>query len=250
MEYGEMVLLRTFLKEKPREFIVCVSEDAFHSDFGVIELAELTNLSPGDRITSHRGQEFVVQKPRMPDMFRHAQRSGAPMMPKDIGMVIAYTGLCKNDVVLDAGTGSGILSMYLGSIARKVITYEIKENFAHLARNNISKAGLDNVEVRCGNIVEEINTIEETFDVVTLDTINSPQVIPNVRRVLVPGGFVVTYSPFIEQTIEIRKAMDASGPWDVTTIECIERPLSISERGTRPATSGVGHTGYITIARI
>ncbi|WP_370572265.1 tRNA (adenine-N1)-methyltransferase [Methanomethylovorans sp.] len=250
MENGEMVLLRTFLNEKPREFIVCVSEDAFHSDFGVIELAELARLSPGDTICSHRGQEFIVQKPRMPDMFRHAQRSGAPMMPKDIGMVIAYTGICKNDVVLDAGTGSGILSMYLGSIAKKVITYEIKENFANLARSNISKAGLDNVEVRCGNIVEAIDKIEEKFDVVTLDTINSPEVIPKIRKVLVPGGFVVTYSPFIEQTIAIRKAMDASGPWDVTTIECIERPLSVSERGTRPATGGVGHTGYITIARI
>jgi len=186
----------------------------------------------------------------MPDMFRHAQRSGAPIMPKDIGIIIAYTGLCKNDVVLDAGTGSGILAMYLGSIVKKVITYEVKANFADIARNNIAKAGLDNVEVRCGNIVEEIDKIDEKFDVITLDTIDSHEIIPKIRRVLMPGGFVVTYSPFIEQTIEIRKAMDRSGPWDAITIECIERPLSISERGTRPGTGGVGHTGYITIARM
>lgn len=249
MENGDIILLRTFVKDKPREFIIQISEDDFHSDFGIIHLKDLYELNAGDKIYSHKGQEFVIQKIRISDMFRHAQRSGTPMMPKDIGVIIAYTGLCKTDTVLDAGTGSGILAIYLGSIVKKVVSYEIKSDFVQIARNNISKAGLCNVEVRCGNIVEEIDKIDEKFDVVTLDTINADAVITKVRNILVPGGFVATYSPFIEQTIKIRKSFDISGPWDINTIECIERPLSVSDRGTRPATTGVGHTGYITIAR-
>lgn len=171
------------------------------------------------------------------------------MMPKDIGPIIAYTGLNKHDTVLDAGTGSGVLAMYLGSIAKRVLSYEVREDFAQLARQNILSAGLDNVEVRCGNVVDEIVTLDERFDLVTLDTQDSKNVIPHVRKVLNPGGFLVTYSPFFEQTKDIREAIDAADFYDVRTMEFSEREISFSERGTRPATARVGHTGFITIAR-
>jgi tRNA (adenine57-N1/adenine58-N1)-methyltransferase len=185
----------------------------------------------------------------MPDFFNHAKRTGAPMTPKDIGLIIAYTGLNKNDSVLDAGTGSGILAMYLGSIAKRVLSYEVRDNFAVVARKNIQNAGLDNVEIRCGNIVEEISSIEERFDVVTLDTQDSRDVVSHIPAILNPGGFLVTYSPFFEQTKEIRDAITAANFYDVKTIECSEREISFSERGTRPSTMHVGHTGFITIAR-
>lgn len=249
MRLEEAVLLRTTNKGKLREFITTVSEEKFHSDFGIIDLGELLQKEIGDTITSHMGQVFVIQKPRMPDMFKYARRTGAPMMPKDIGSVIAYTGLNKQDSVLDAGTGSGILAMYLGSIAKRVVSYEVKDDFATVARRNIERAGLDNVEVRCGNIVNEISALDEKFDVVTLDTIDAMDVIRNVKKVLHAGGFVVTYSPFFEQTKEIRDRMAEAGFVDVTTIECIEREISFSDRGTRPSTARVGHTGFITIAR-
>ncbi|MDN5309447.1 MAG: tRNA (adenine57-N1/adenine58-N1)-methyltransferase catalytic subunit [Methanolobus sp.] len=246
---GELVMLKTSHRGKVREFIVNVSEDRFHTDFGIIDLSVLLDKGPGDTVVSHMGQEFTVQRPRMPDFFNHAKRSGAPMMPKDIGPIIAYTGLNKHDTVLDAGTGSGVLAMYLGSIAKRVLSYEVREDFAQLARQNILSAGLDNVEVRCGNIVEEIVTLDERFDLVTLDTQDSKNVIPHVRKVLNPGGFLVTYSPFFEQTKDIREAIDAADFYDVRTMEFSEREISFSERGTRPATARVGHTGFITIAR-
>ena len=250
MQSGELVMLKTSHRGKVREFIVKVSDDEFHTDFGIIDLSVLLEKSAGDSVTSHMGQEFTLQRPRMPDFFNHAKRTGAPMMPKDIGPVIAYTGLNKNDTVLDAGTGSGVLAMYLGSIAKRVLSYEVRENFVDVARKNVQNAGLENVEIRCGNIVDEIPFIEEGFDVVTLDTQDSKDVIPHVRKGVNPGGFLVTYSPFFEQTKDIRKAIDDAGFYDVRTMECSEREISFSERGTRPATSRVGHTGFITIARL
>jgi len=243
-------MLKTSHRGKVREFIVNVSEDEFHTDFGIIDLSVLADKVPGDTVVSHMGQEFMIQRPRMPDFFNHAKRSGAPMMPKDIGPIIAYTGLNRNDSVLDAGTGSGVLAMYLGSIARRVLSYEIREDFAQIARQNVLSAGLDNVEVRCGNIIEEISLLNESFDVVTLDTQDSGHVIPHVRKVLSPGGFLVTYSPFFEQTKDIREAIGAANFYDVRTMEFSEREISFSDRGTRPATARVGHTGFITIARI
>jgi tRNA (adenine57-N1/adenine58-N1)-methyltransferase len=246
---GELVLLKTFHRDKVKEFIAKVSDDQLHTNFGIIELSSLVDKEPGDIVVSHMGHEFTIRRPKMPDFFRHAKRTGAPMMPKDIGMIIAYTGLNKNDVVLDAGTGSGILTMYLGSIAKRVVTYEVKEDFMKVARKNVENAGLGNVELRCGDIVDEIKNIDEKFDVITLDTQNTKDVIPNVKKILYPGGFIATYSPFFEQTKEIRDALDAEGFDEVMTMEFSEREISFSSRGTRPSTSKVGHTGFITIAR-
>jgi tRNA (adenine57-N1/adenine58-N1)-methyltransferase len=246
---GELVLLKTSHRGKVREFIVKVCDDRMHTDFGVVDLSELMEKMPGDIVVSHKGQEFILQKPKMPDFFRHARRTGAPMMPKDIGMIIAYTGVNRNDVVLDAGTGSGILAMYMGSIAKRVVTYEVREEFVDVARKNIESAGLYNVELRCGDIVEEIKKLDEKFDLITLDTQNTKDVIPHVKDVMYPGGFLATYSPFFEQTKDIRDAIEAAHFYDVMTIECTEREISFSPRGTRPSTTKVGHTGFITIAR-
>lgn len=171
------------------------------------------------------------------------------MMPKDIGVIISNTGLCSSDYVLDAGTGSGILAIYLGMIAKKVVSYEIREEFIELARKNIALSGLTSIELRHGDVVEEIQKLDGKFDVVTLDTSAAAQAVPHVPSILYPGGFVAVYSPFFEHTKEIREAIEKTSYTDVRTIENIEREISFTERGTRPSTARVGHTGFITIAR-
>ncbi len=242
------VILKTMHKGKVKEYFALTDED-LHTELGVIRLEGIAAKSPGDKICSHLGVEFVIQKPRAPDFFSHAKRTGAPMMPKDIGMIISYTGLCSFDHVLDAGTGSGILAIYLGGIARKVISYEVKEDFIRIARNNIALAGLSNIDLRLGDIVLEIQKLDERFDVITLDTMDAARIIPHIPGVINPGGFLAAYSPFFEQAKDVRHAIEKTGFTQVKTIESIEREISFTERGTRPETTGVGHTGFITIAR-
>ena len=242
------VILKTVHKGKIKEYFVIDGEE-MHTDLGIIKLNDLKEKSFGDIISSHKGAEFIIQKPRAPDYFSHAKRSGAPMMPKDIGVIISNTGLCSSDVVLDAGTGSGILAIYLGGIAKKVISYEIREEFIGIARKNITLTGLSNIELRCGDIVKEIQKMQEEFDVVTLDTKDASLVVPHVPDVLCPGGFLAVYSPFFEQAKEVREAINKTNYSEVKTIENIEREISFSERGTRPATTRVGHTGFITLVR-
>ncbi len=242
------VLLKTSRDGKIKEYFI-VQNRKLHTDLGVIDLEDSSAYSYGDKINSHLGMEFIILKPRAPDFFTHAKRSGAPMMPKDIGVIVSNTGLCSSDHVLDAGTGSGILATYLGGIATKVVTYEKREEFIGIAGKNIAQAGLSNIELRHGDIVEEIQKLDEKFDVITLDTIDASRVIQYIPKVLYPGGFLAAYSPFFEQTKEIREAVVRTGFTEVRTIETIEREISFTERGTRPATAKVGHTGFITIAR-
>ena len=242
------VILKTFYKGKMREYFA-MPEGELHTDLGIIKLDGLQEKSFGDTVKSHLGIEFTIQELRSPDFFKHARRSGAPMMPKDIGVIIANTGLCSSDRVLDAGTGSGILAIYLGKIAKKVVSYEVREEFIEIAQKNVDLAGISNIELRHGDIVAQIQRLDEKFDVVTLDTIDASKAIPHVQRVIYPGGYLAVYSPFFEQTKEIRCALEKTELTEVRTIETIEREISFTDRGTRPATARVGHTGFITIAR-
>ncbi len=242
------VILKTNNKGKVKEYFA-VQAGKLHTDLGIIDLDELRTKSFGDLICSHLGAEFVIQKPKAPDFFRYAKRTGAPMMPKDIGAIISNTGLCSSDQVLDAGTGSGILAIYLGGIAERVVTCEIREEFIEVARQNFALAGLSNIELRHADIAVEIQRLDEKFDVITLDMMDASKAIPHVPGVICPGGYLAVYSPFFEQAKEIRGAIEKTRVTDVTTIEIIEREISFTVRGTRPSTSRVGHTGFITIAR-
>jgi tRNA (adenine57-N1/adenine58-N1)-methyltransferase len=227
-----------------KEFLV-KSEGELHTDKGIINLDTLKELEYGDIILTHMGYEFRVLKPRNPDFFHHFKRTGAPMMPHDIGAILAHTGLNKDDVVLDAGTGSGITAIFLGAIAKKVITYEINPEFAKKAAKNIERAGLKNVEVVVGNVLDI--SIEGRFDVVTLDLLEARKAAEVLSELVVPGGFIVSYSPFFEQALNVRKSLQNLS--DIKTLEVIEREIEVSNRGTRPSTR-VGHTGFITIARL
>ncbi len=242
---GDFVLLRA---AGGREYFASVRDEKLHTDLGTVELKQLEGLDWGAMVESHLGKPFTVLKPRAPDFFKHIKRTGAPMMPKDIGVIMAYTGVCPTDVILDAGTGSGVLAVYLGTIAKRVVTYEINEQFANVARKNVAHAGLSNVEVRHGDIRQEINSIEGPFDVVTLDLQEAASIVKEAKRILRPGGFLAAYSPFFEQAIEVRAAVESEVFGEFSTILVNEHELEVGKRGTRPSTR-VGHTGFITIAR-
>jgi tRNA (adenine57-N1/adenine58-N1)-methyltransferase len=246
LKKGEHVLLIG----NGKRYFAKVEKGDLHTDVGVFKLDSLMELQYGDTISSHLGFELRIHSPRLPDFFNHLKRSGAPISPKDIGMIISHIGLGKNDVVLDAGTGSGIMAIYLGYVAKRVVTYEVREEFLEIANSNIELVGLENVELRFGDLINEIRSIDEIFDAVTLDMHQSAQVIPLVPKVLKPGGYVVVFTPFLEQAKEVRNAINEAGFEETITLECTQREISFSERGTRPSTTRVGYTGFITFTRM
>ena len=174
------------------------------------------------------------------------------MMPRDIGLVVGHTGAAAGDRVLDAGTGTGILAAYLGRLGADVTTYEQDAEFAEVARENMAVAGVaGTVDVHTGDITDEIDDLAagEPFDLLTLDTEDAPEVVADAADLLAYGGYVVVYSPFVENARASAEAAEAAGLSDIETVETIQRELQIDDRGTRPSTAGVGHTGYLTFAR-
>jgi tRNA (adenine57-N1/adenine58-N1)-methyltransferase len=229
-----------------REFLVAPGEE-LHTDLGVVEAPE--DPEPGETVETHLGEPFTVRELRGPDLFNHLQRTGAPMMPKDVGLVAGFTGVSRSDRVLDAGTGTGVLAAHLGRMGAEVVTYERDAEFAEVARENMELAEVaDTVEVRTGDLTEHLDELSG-FDVLTLDTENAPEVVAEADGLLVSGGYVAVYSPFVESAKETADAAREAGLSGVETTETIQREMDFDDRGSRPSTAGVGHTGYLTVAR-
>ncbi|MEF8851600.1 MAG: methyltransferase domain-containing protein [Haloarculaceae archaeon] len=244
-----------FVRED-REYLLAPG-DTLETDLGVLEVPE--DVAAGDTVETHLGKAFTARVLRGPDLFAHFERTGAPMMPRDVGLVVGHTGVGRGDRVLDAGTGTGVLSAYLGRCGAEVTTYERDPEFAEVARENMRLAGVvGRVEVRTGDLTEELDDLvdgggedgsDDGFDVLTLDTRDADAVVARAPELLADGGYVAVYSPFVEQTREVVQAAREAGLGDVESLETIQREMDFDDRGSRPSTAGVGHTGYLTFAR-
>ncbi|MFC7213609.1 methyltransferase domain-containing protein [Saliphagus sp. GCM10025334] len=238
------------LVHEDREHLVQPGEE-FGSDLGVLEVP--TDVEPGQVLETHLGTEFRVRKLRGPDLFHHFERTGAPMVPRDVGLVIGETGVGVGDRVLDTGTGTGVLAASMARAGATVVSYERDPEFAEVARENMALGGVSSdVEVRTGDLRDDIETLaaDPGFDVLTLDTGDAPTIVEYAPDLLVEGGFVAVYSPFVETARETSEAAREAGLSSVVTRETIQREMTFDDRGSRPSTAPVGHTGYLLVARL
>ena len=185
---------------------------------------------------------------RLPEPLKRLKRGPQVMLPKDIGMIIAFTGIGRDSVCVDAGAGSGWLAISLGNIAKRVTSYEWREDFARLAEENVERAGLGKrVRIKRKNIFDGIN--EKNVDLVTLDMADSEKAVPHAFKALKEGGYLVGYLPHAEQVQKFVKAVREAGFREDFCIECIVREMLVREAGFRPENTGLMHTAYLVFAR-
>ncbi|QGN06291.1 methyltransferase domain-containing protein [Halorhabdus sp. CBA1104] len=225
--------------------------ETLETDLGVLEIP--ADAQPGDTLETHLGTAFDVRALRGPDLFEHFERTGAPMMPRDVGLIVGHTGVAGGDRVLDVGTGTGVLAGYMGRMGASVVTYEQDGEFAEVARENMALAGVSEaVDVRTGDGTEQLDELRDDapFDVLTLDTGDAPELVEHAPDLLADGGFVAVYSPFVESSKAVVETAREVGLSEIETLETIQREMDFDSRGSRPSTAGVGHTGYLTFARL
>jgi len=182
------------------------------------------------------------------DILKKLKRLPQIITPKDASLILGYTGISPDSLIVDAGSGSGFLCIFLAYYCRKgkVVTYEIRSDFAKVVKNNIKLSGLKNIVLKEKDILEGIE--EKNVDLITLDMKGVEKVVKNGFQVLKPGGWLLVYSPYIEQVISVRNEIENLNFTQVKTVENIVREWRVG-RHTLPEVSGVIHTGWLTFAR-
>jgi tRNA (adenine57-N1/adenine58-N1)-methyltransferase len=194
-------------------------------------------------------KEFTIVKPNVQDILEKiGKRLPQIIAPKDLGIILAYTGIEKDSLIVDAGTGSGYAAIFFANYVTngKVVTYEIDRRFTKTAKENIKLSGLKNIKLKQKDITKGID--EKNVDLVNLDMKNAEKVVEHAYKALKPGGWLVVYSPNVEQVIKVQRKIKKLNFCEVKTIENIVREWKV-EKYTRPKTLGITHTGFLTFAR-
>ncbi len=169
--------------------------------------------------------------------------------PKDSSLILAYTEVEPGSKVVDAGTGSGFLAIFLAKYLKpgKVYTYEKDKRFVKIAQSNIKTSGLSkHITLRKADITKGIK--ERRVDLVTLDLKDAKKVIKHAHAALKSDGQIVVYSPTIEHLMGILGELKKKDFTRIKTVENIVREWKV-DYTTRPKTMGIMHTGFLTFAK-
>ncbi|MEK6982133.1 MAG: rRNA adenine N-6-methyltransferase family protein [Candidatus Micrarchaeota archaeon] len=190
-----------------------------------------------------------MKKPdfNLPPIFKKLKRGGpAVILPKDSGLIISYTGLNRESLVVEAGAGSAFLTTVLAGIAKQVTSYELKEEFAKFAEENVKRAGLTNVTIKNKDVMQGID--EKEVDLVVLDMRDSSKAVTLAHGALKKGGYLVGYLPNTDQVKEF--GLECAKHFEkVFTLESIIREYDVEEYGIRPVHFGLMHSAYLVFAR-
>ena len=161
--------MKMILDERGKKYILKPGAE-FQSDLGIVKADVLDSAQIGDEVKSHLDHTFKIVKPNINDFIDLMDRRCSILIKKDIGQVLAHTGLGAGSRVVDAGTGAGAIALNFGNVVGetgRVYTYEIREDFAEVAKKNIDNFGITNIEVKNRNIKDGID--EDNIDLIFLD---------------------------------------------------------------------------------
>lgn len=239
---------RILITKHGKKFYAKDLDQDLHTQYGFVKKDDLKTAKEGESIKSNTDKEFFIFGPSFIDLYRKIKRDAQIIPLKDVGFIIAETGINKESRILDAGAGSGALSCFLASVAKEVITYDIREDFIEIVKKNIEFLGLKNLKVKNKNIYDEIE--ENEIDVITLDVPEPWNAINRCSKALKPGGFIVSYSPSIPQVADFVNAIRKNENFVyLKTVEISEREWEVEERKVRPKSASIGHSGFLSFAR-
>ncbi|MBV8387087.1 MAG: tRNA (adenine-N1)-methyltransferase [Acidimicrobiia bacterium] len=245
---GERALL---VDSKARRYLVTLAEGGeFHTHAGITAHDDILGQQEGITVRSTSGARYTVVRPTLSDFVLKMPRGAQVIYPKDLGPLLMLADIFPGARVFESGVGSGAVSMTLLRAGADVVGYELRADFAARARRNVESflgTGLPyRIEER--SAYEGID--ESDLDRVVLDLPEPWQVVKHAEAALRPGGIFVAYVPTIGQVAQLREELAGSAFAMAQTLEVLQRTWHVEGQSVRPDHRMVGHTGFLTSARL
>ncbi len=224
----------------------------FHTHYGFIRHDDIVGRPFGSAIKTQLGDTYLLLQPSTYDLVMHIKRSTQIVYPKEIGYLIVRMNIIPGIRMIEAGTGSGGLTLALARFVRpdgKIYTYEEREDMIERAHKNLERAGaLDVVEIKQRDIRAGFD--ERNVDALFLDVREPWLFLAQAHAALKGGGFFGSLVPTTNQVSDILAEMDRLGGWiDIEVIEVLTRKYKPNAERLRPEDRMIAHTGFMIFAR-
>jgi tRNA (adenine57-N1/adenine58-N1)-methyltransferase len=223
---------------------------AVHSHRGILYLPE--KLRWGEGLVSSTGRVFYVIRPSNADFILRLKRKTNIFYPKDMGLALLYTNFSPFSRVIEVGSGSGAMTVFLSNLLvppGKLFSYDNNPEHQKTAKENLKNFGKpENVIFRLRDVYV-CGFVERDVDIVIVDVPEPWKVVPHAYKSLKDGGFLVFASPNVEQVKETREVMAKFGFVAMKTVEILMREWQIRDVGCRPEHEMRGHTLFYSFGR-
>lgn len=250
---GERVLL---VDQRDRTYLFELKGGAtYHTHSGTLAHDEVIGHPEGTRVTTAKGMVLTAFRARFADFVLKMPRGAQVIYPKDLGPIVTYADVFPGARVLEAGTGSGALTIALCRAvgeAGRVVSYELRSEHRDQAVENVGAffgSMPENLELRDGDLAD-VEAMDERYDRAVLDMPDPWEPLGALGRVLEPGGVVCAYLPTTPQIQQFVLALRPNGFQHIETFETLKRGWHVTERSVRPDHRMQGHTGFLTVARL
>jgi tRNA (adenine57-N1/adenine58-N1)-methyltransferase len=247
---GEIVQL---VDLKDRRYLVTLqSGKEFHSHAGLIRHDDVIGHPEGRLIRSTRNGSYLVIRPTLSELILKMPRGAQVIYPKDLGPILMIADIYPGARVFESGVGSGALSMTMLRAGAVITGYELREDFALRAQKNVrellGEEVLERYDVQLRSAYDGID--ESDFDRAVLDLPEPWQVVPHAAKSLRTGGILLAYTPSVMQVSRLRESLAEHGFGMAETTEFMQRGWHVEGQAVRPDHRMVGHTGFLTSARL
>ena len=220
---------------------------------GDIGADDLIGLDEGSRVKFSGGETFLVIRPTYADLIPLLPRAAQVIYPKDTGPLLIWGDVFSGATVIEGGTGAGALTIALlravGPHGR-VISYELREDFAATARRNVATyfGPAPNWTVTIGDLFDGF--AETGVDRMFIDLAEPWRALDAAARALRPGGVLVCYVPTAIQLRDIVEALYQRPEFaEVESFETLLRNWHVKGMSVRPVHRMVAHSAFIIVAR-
>ena len=251
-KYGDRVQL-TDAKGKLYSITLAQGSE-WHTHKGMLKHDEIVGLPEGSIVATNQDLKFQVFRPLLADYVLSMPRGATIVYPKDAAMILGVADIKPGIRVLEAGVGSGALSIsILRAIGEEGVLHsvEIREDFAEISEKNVSSyfgGKPTNWKLTIGALQDQ--TFEADFDRVVLDMLSPWECLEVASKALVPGGVFMAYVATTTQLSKIAEAIKDSGNFtEPESSETIVRGWHHEGLAVRPQHRMIGHTGFLIFAR-